>query len=590
MHCCKDCAVQFDKQTAYFDHRRKEHARFSCLECGKVFGVRKKLIYHWRGCSQRRKNKTLKESGTVLSFSNYKTLPIVTAKELDSEFEIYMDRKFGRKGFFRNEKMCKFCCQTFAMASDFADHIREHYKSIPLDATGVKSKFDFMHFMGLKIRDANNTDSSDTETVNKLENKITECSVVIIGERCKICTQFSKCRTDLDQHMKVYHPPHNRDKITLVLRIGKEIISRISLKKRHIRRRSSKTSQKSNCKRLKIRSDEVYDTLKYSSKSVDKGKEIITVCPDAKCELNNNSYGAAQRCELIGEQKTAQSASSSKQKSTSHLRDGIDESYCNMTRWSQEAREKEIAESTNEEQNDFDSPGQRFKTNVEDYGFQSGRIYEDELLDSIELSEPWKDELNDSDVSWYSGTKLEEDNLRSDDDDCYCTGSIEPRLTPKMERSTWEQEHYDNLNEESEISFHESPPIYKYSCHSKYQADFGFSSDEESYGFQVKSEDNEETNNNEKDTNHNVNGSCVADFKGVIAIKDERKNLTINCVRSSIHEFQDKSFTYHELGNGKAAVTAVDKYPEALIKEEVMLEDCACFIGDVYPTLSHFNA
>lgn len=493
MHCCKDCREKFDKPIEYFNHRKREHPRYTCPDCGKVFGFRKKLVYHLRACPRSRKNKMRDESGSVISFSNYKRLPIFSAKELDAEFEIYMDRKFGKRGTFKNKKMCKFCYKTFTLASDFAHHIRDHYKSIPLDATGVKSKFDFMNFMGLKIRETTGTDYSDVDVLDKPEIKTRECRVVIVGERCQICSQLFKCRTDLEDHNKEHHSRV----VMVVLRIGKELMARIPLKKRHLR--SSSKSKK----------------LEHSLKHEDRDRGTEDESPARESPEDNRN-----------------------------------------------SEDRHLAESRIPSENEMAS-----------YEFgSSGQIYVDEYHDSIEFSEPWKEEITNGNTAWYSDLKLREGDPASDED-CYYIDTMRPRLTPK-ERTAWEQEHYNNEGVPClDLSFHESPPIYKYSCDTKYQADFSFPSEEKSYGFDVENNNN---NNNE-----------AYDYKGAIIVKEERDNLMLNRTRSIGYKCDDDHFGYEDLEPGKPVVDAMDNYQKVLIKEEVMIDDCTYYINDVYPSLSY---
>ncbi|XP_046740028.1 uncharacterized protein LOC124407676 [Diprion similis] len=568
MSYCKDCDILFAKTTEYVNHMRKEHPRFSCYGCKKVFGMKRKLVFHMRSCWQLRGIKNSREPGPVISFANYKRLPIVTAEELDTEFQIYMDRKFGKKGVFRNVKTCKFCSQTFLMALDFADHIREHYKSIPLDATSVKSKFDFMKFMGLKIRETTGTDHSDLEAIGvEAKNKITDCRVVVIGERCKICDISFKCISDLEIHNRKYHLPNDRKKVTLVLRIGNEIISRLSVKKRHIRR-GEKAACQSTCQRLKHRLNKMYESCQHPAKKNEKNRDSRNIFA-RQALLDDRSYNEIilnSDLALLTKEEIGRPDSNCIERET--------------------ARENSIdlldLDHANEARSTFGSPKPIYATNMMMCNLESGGIDGDDFSDNLRFSEQWKDDMTDPDVPWYSPAKLEKDSRGSDEDNCFCIEEIRRSPATKTKRTAWEDEQYNYiLNGESEdcheMNFDELPRDYKYHSLS---AELGFPSIERSYGLKMERGDGEDDNNNsEGDRSDSLSVVTTPGYTGAIVVKKDGPNLTVNCSRTvgfTTRPHEDKFFEYQGdrvYGLKKGVVSAIDNFQEVLIKEEVMLDE-----------------
>ncbi|XP_043277360.1 uncharacterized protein [Venturia canescens] len=63
-----------------------------------------------------------------------------------------------------------------------------------------------------------------------------ECSVVVIGEKCRICGKNFKCVKDVEVHTKNKHRSKKPRRKHVVLRIGDEVIGRVSIRKKHLKR------------------------------------------------------------------------------------------------------------------------------------------------------------------------------------------------------------------------------------------------------------------------------------------------------------------------------------------------------------------
>lgn len=575
IRCCKDCHVQFEKSTAYLAHRRNEHSKFCCKNCGRVFGIKKKFKNHTRGCRGNRRLEKPNEtrSRSIISLSDYKRLPIVTAEELDAQFKIYIDRKFGKRDVFRNEKMCKFCCKSFAIASDFADHIREHYTSIPLDATGVKSKFDFMKFMGLKIREASDTDCSDANTTERsediLKKKILECKVVVTGERCKICGESFKCITDLNLHTKKKHLQYRNNKVTLVLRIGEEIISRIPLRMRHIRR-GGRTTSKS--RRLRNERDEVYKAMKYYKNfEVNRGETDVALSR-GESPSNDSTCGGKQSWELQERNMRSEkewgglcSREKISQPSGNTIR-------CPGTRGSKfgevELDTADIARTT------FGLYEPSCRGDKGTYELEPTEMYADEYFENMQFTEPWKDEILSDHVPWYPVAKFEQ---RTDEEDCLCMEPIQPLLLPKKQLVSEEEDH--NMADQQSRNYHKIsisgfPSIRKYSSDSKYHTDFSFPSDEESYDFQIQAHRFKENSDDEDDSEDGryvvkKPDTMMSGYTGRIVVREKGTNLSVDYPRSFAHTSDEDQI----LGADTNPVDPINERPAVFIKEEIILDD-----------------
>lgn len=143
------------------------------------------------------------------------------------------------------------------------------------DASMVKTKEDFMKIMGLKMSLLMNVKEEDAMVERKsvystASLRIRECSVVIVGENCNICGLLFKSISDVIFHTKMRHGDgfsvcgkyikasmaenkekcdanirrrrtsnDNGNKLRVKIKIGDEIISEISMNRKHLNRRGS---------------------------------------------------------------------------------------------------------------------------------------------------------------------------------------------------------------------------------------------------------------------------------------------------------------------------------------------------------------
>lgn len=161
-----------------------------------------------------------------------------------------------------------------ATSSDYTANNEDPVKNI--DIFNFDNKIDFFRFMGLELKKVipvkadknrnNNKHRSETthrdtlldsakvrSTTNRRIDKqtnqfdkmidlhksirsIKECSVVIIGEKCRICGRDFKCIKDLDLHTKRRHTSEKPRRKHVVLKIGDEVMARLSIRRKHLKR------------------------------------------------------------------------------------------------------------------------------------------------------------------------------------------------------------------------------------------------------------------------------------------------------------------------------------------------------------------
>uniref|UniRef100_A0A6V7KL38 C2H2-type domain-containing protein n=1 Tax=Bracon brevicornis TaxID=1563983 RepID=A0A6V7KL38_9HYME len=116
----------------------------------------------------------------------------------------------------------------------------------PVEAATVSSKVDFLRCMGLGLispqveadccilcrRVDCVCEAGMMAPREEMMISMKPCSVLIIGERCKICKRPFKCESDLRDHMKKAH----KRKVKVVLKFDNQMVSTKWIKKRHLKR------------------------------------------------------------------------------------------------------------------------------------------------------------------------------------------------------------------------------------------------------------------------------------------------------------------------------------------------------------------
>lgn len=76
--------------------------------------------------------------------------------------------------------------------------------------------------------------SGHTTDYLEIVSRMRECSVMIIGDKCKVCGKTFKCIKDVQNHVRKKHRKR-RSKKKLVLKIGDEVISRVLIRRKHLK-------------------------------------------------------------------------------------------------------------------------------------------------------------------------------------------------------------------------------------------------------------------------------------------------------------------------------------------------------------------
>ncbi|XP_012149780.2 uncharacterized protein LOC105663696 [Megachile rotundata] len=140
-----------------------------------------------------------------------------------------------------------------------------------VDTSKINGKEDFFLCMGLQKRfhhKSSINDSCRVETMIPAGVMLRDCSVVILGEKCKICGRLYKCKTDINVHMQQKHyaysteetqckeyndeiyssisSPHtvkkkSAKKLQITFKIGWQVLSKRSVKRKHLKRNAIDT-------------------------------------------------------------------------------------------------------------------------------------------------------------------------------------------------------------------------------------------------------------------------------------------------------------------------------------------------------------
>ncbi|KAL2716542.1 hypothetical protein V1478_014218 [Vespula squamosa] len=186
--------------------------------------------------------------------------------------------------------MAQWFRRKFHIGKDSMKHMRRsltkravrRIKEVKLyDTSMVNNKEDFMNIIGLKMKRQqveNNVERNNNVIVKKKDEeeeeeeekenssgtlKIRKCSVVIVAERCKICNLPFKCKSDVIFHTVMRHgndsvvsdhyietntvtkkqrsntrrrkTPNNNNQFRLKIKIGDEVISDITMNRKHLK-------------------------------------------------------------------------------------------------------------------------------------------------------------------------------------------------------------------------------------------------------------------------------------------------------------------------------------------------------------------